>query len=113
VSRDHERNRQRYTIEKLYLAISTLVGAGSIRERLAEAYLRHLSPVSPKDFPEELREEYREIITAVSWVPVEYEGQGTLRSTINAMSDEEAVLLAKRLVSLLYDLTEYYHDGSS
>ena len=108
---DQERNRQRYAIEKLHLAISTLVGTGSVRERLAEAYLRHLSPVSAKDFPEELREEYRELITTLSWVPVEYEGQGTLRSTSNAMSDEKAVMLARRLVGLYYDLVEYYFDG--
>jgi hypothetical protein len=108
---DQERNRQRYAIEKLHLAISTLVGTGSVRERLAEAYLRHLSPVSAKDFPEELREEYRGIITTLSWVSVEYEGQATLRSTSNAMSDEEAVMLARRLVSLYYDLVEYYFDG--
>jgi hypothetical protein len=70
-----------------------------------------LSPVSAKDFPEELREEYRGIITTLSWVSVEYEGQATLRSTSNAMSDEEAVMLARRLVSLYYDLVEYYFDG--
>jgi hypothetical protein len=108
---DQERNRQRYAIEKLHLAVSTLVGTGNVRDRLAEAYLRHLSPVSARDFPEELREEYREIITAFSCVPVEYEGQGTLRSTLNAMSDEEAVMLARRLVGLYYDLVEYYFDG--
>jgi hypothetical protein len=108
---DQERNRQRYAIEKLHLAVSTLVGAGSVRERLAEAYLQHLTPVSAKDFPEEFRDEYREIITALSSVPVEYEGQGRVRSTLNAMSDEEAVLLARRLVGLYYDLVEYYFDG--
>jgi hypothetical protein len=110
--REEERNRQRFAIEKLYLAVSTLVGTGSVRERLAEAYLQHLSPVSRSDFPEELREEYREIVTALSWVPVEYEGKGKLRSTIHAMSEEEAVLLAQRLVSLFYDLAEYYLDGT-
>jgi hypothetical protein len=83
---DHERHRQRYVIEKLHMAVSTLVGTGSVRERLAEAYLRHLSSVSAKDFPEELREEYRAIITALSEVPVEYEVRGTLRSSLNAMS---------------------------
>jgi hypothetical protein len=107
-----ERRRQHYAIQKLYLALNTLVGTGSVRERLADAYQRHLTPVSPNDFPEELREEYREIRTGLTWVPVEYEGQGRLRSTINAISEEEALLLAKRLVSLFYDLVEYYHDGS-
>jgi len=108
---DHERNRQSYAIEKLFLAVSSLVGTGSVREGLAEAYLQHLSPVSVRDFPEELKEEYRAMITALSSVPVEYEWQGTLRSTINAMSNEEAVLLAQRLVCLFYDLVDYYHDG--
>lgn len=108
---DQERNRQRHAIEKLHLAVSTLVGAGGVRERLAEAYLRHLSAVSAKDFPEELREEYREMITTLSWEPVEYVGQGRVRSTLHAMSDEEAVLLARRLVGLYYDVVEYYFDG--
>jgi hypothetical protein len=108
---EEERDRQRYAIGKLYLAVNTLVGGGSVRERLAEAYVQHLSSVSPRDFPEEMRDEYREIITALGWVAVEYEGQGTLPSTINSITEEEAVLVARRLVSLFYDLTEYYHDG--
>ena len=110
--REEERNRQRFAIEKLYLAVSTLVGTGSVRERLAEAYLQHLFSVSHRDFPEELREEYREIVTALSWVSVEHERKGTLRSTIIATPEEEAVLLARRLVSLFYDLAEYYLDGT-
>jgi len=36
--------------------------------------------------------------------------QGTLRSTINAMPEEEAVLLAERLVSLFHDLVERHRD---
>jgi hypothetical protein len=30
---------------------------------------------------------------------------------LHAMSDEEAVLLARRLVGLYYDVVEYYFDG--
>jgi hypothetical protein len=90
VHSDHERARQRHALEKLHLAVSTLVGTGSVRERLAEAYLQHLSPISVSHFPKELREETRAIQTALSGVPVEYEGQGRMRSTLNAMSDEEA-----------------------
>jgi hypothetical protein len=111
VHSDHERARQRHALEKLHLAVSTLVGTGSVRERLAEAYLQHLSPISVSHFPKELREEYRAIQTALSGVPVEYEGQGRMRSTLNAMSDEEAVLLARRLVGLFYDLVEDFHGG--
>jgi len=62
---DH-RDRQEYAIEKLYLAVSTLVGVGSVHERLAEACLRHLSPVSPRDFPDELGDEYQAIRTALT-----------------------------------------------
>ena len=73
--------------------------------------MRHLTPLSPEDFPEELKEDYLEIRTALRRVSVEYEEQGTLRSSINAFSEEEAVLLAHRLVSLFYNLIEYFIDG--
>ena len=73
--------------------------------------MRHLTPLSPEGFPEELKEDYLEIRTALRRVSVEYEEQGTLRSSMNAVSEEQAVLLAHRLVSLFYNLIEYFLDG--
>jgi hypothetical protein len=106
---EQERSKQRYALEKLYLAICTLVGSRDVRERLVIAYISHLHPLTPNDFPGDLAEAYRGIREALSWLPPEYEGQGRLQATINAMTQEEAELLAQRLVTLYGDLLEQYH----
>jgi hypothetical protein len=109
---EQERSKQRYALGQLYLAICTLVGPGDVRERLANAYISHLSPVTPNDFPDDLAKEYGRIHEALSWLPPEHEGQGRLQATINAMTHEEAMLLGQQLVTLYGDLLEHYHTAS-
>jgi hypothetical protein len=106
---EEERRRQEYALQKLYLAISDLVGTGDVRERLINVYISHLSPLSPRDFPEELRGKYRDIYEALTWLPPD-PGQGKLQSTINRMSVDEAVLLAQRLVALFWDLEQLHSE---
>jgi hypothetical protein len=105
-----EERRRRYAIEKLYLTICDLVGTGEVRERLHNAYISHLVAVSPDDFPEPLRDQYQSIHEALTWQPPEHRGQGKLRPTINSMSEEEAVMLGQRLVSLFWDMVKLHPD---
>jgi len=99
-----------YAFGKLGSAIEVLVGAGDIKERLEGAALM-LAPIFPDDFPEPLRTEYASIREALIWVPRE-EGSrhGLIASTIEAMSDDEAVVLAQRLFSLYSDASEFLHN---
>ena len=106
---EEQRRRQEHAIEKLYLSIRELVGTGELRERLASAYISHLSPLSPDDFPEALRGEYRSIYKPLTLQPPEHPGQDKLQSTIDSMSVEEAVDLAHRLVILFWALVRIHH----
>jgi hypothetical protein len=64
-----EERRQLYAICQVYLAVSDLVGQGDVRERLVDAYMTHLLTLSPDDFPQHLRNEYRGIREALTWLP--------------------------------------------
>jgi hypothetical protein len=107
-----EERRQWYAIGQVYLAVSDLVGQGDVRERLVDAYMTHLLTLSPDEFPQHLRNQYRGIREALTWLPPEHPGQGKLRSTVSRMSEEEAVLLGQKLVAMLYGLADLGQEES-
>jgi hypothetical protein len=93
--------------DKLEQAIEELVGAGDVKERLEAATMK-LSPIFPEDFPAgHLRDEYADIRQALTWLPpVEGSGQGLAESTLEAMTEQEAGMLAKSLFSLYTSAAE-------
>jgi hypothetical protein len=97
---------------KLEQAIEELVGAGDVKERLEAATMK-LSPIFPEDFPAgHLRDEYADIRQALTcWLPPEEgSGQGLLLSDLEAMTEEEAGMLAKSLFSLYTSAAEALHE---
>lgn len=98
-----------YAFAKLEQAIEELVGAGDVKERLDTAG-RTLAPIFPDDFPEPLRTEYASIREALTWLPGE-EGKGTAETTLDAMTEDEAGALARRLFSLYLDAAEARRGG--
>ena len=98
-----------YTIEKLWEAVSILAsGTTSLRRRLYDAYISSLHVLKSSDFPDDLKQEFNELNEALTWVPIEREGEGTLSSTTNVMSDDEAKQLANNIVNLLYEMVNRY-----
>lgn len=95
--------RHHYPIKKLYAALGALVGNEDIRIRMRNAAI-NLVPLQPHDFPPDLQEEWTSIKMVLSWLPAEYEGQGTLEATTGVLSEEEATNLADRILSLFYQL---------
>ena len=98
---------------KLEQAIRELVGAGDVKERL-EVATTMLVLIFPDDFPAgHLRDEYADIRQALSWLPPEEgSGQGLLKSTLKAMTEEEAGELAKSIFSLYTSAAEAVYGGS-
>jgi hypothetical protein len=96
-----------YAVEKLGVAVYALVGTGEIQDRLYEA-CKSILPLQPRDLPEHLRGEFTELKQALTWIPPEQEGEGTLLATLRAMSDEEADRLAKKF----YELYDQVHAAS-
>jgi hypothetical protein len=98
-----------YAFGKLEQAIEELVGAGGIKKRLKFASMA-LVPIFPEDFPDPLRGEYASIREALTWVPPEQgSSQGLLEATLDAMTEEEADDLAKKLFSLYTSAAEIVH----
>ncbi len=85
-----------YAQEKLGQALGELIKAGDIKDRLYKSYKWFL-PLSPRQLPEDLREEFNQLKQALSWLPPEYEGQGSAVATINRMTEEEAEGLAAKI----------------
>jgi hypothetical protein len=84
------------------------VGEGGIKERMGAT--RTLAPIFPDNFPEHLREEYARIREDLVWVPPdEGSGQGLAESTLDAMTEDEAEVLAKRLFSLYTNAAQTFY----
>jgi hypothetical protein len=100
-----------YAFGKLEQAIGELVGAGDVKERLKVATMT-LAPIFPDDFPAgHLRDEYADIRQALMWLPPEEgRGQGLLESTLEAMTEEEAGMLAKSLFTVYTSAAEALHE---
>jgi hypothetical protein len=95
-----------YADEKLRTGVSSLAdGAGRIRERLVNAWLSSIDRVKPdEDLPEgEMREEYialSELMAAQSGP----DGRGGYQASVDAMSEDEAVDVARRIVALAFSV---------
>ena len=77
-----------------------LASAGPIKQRLAEAYQRHLATVDEDDLPREIREEFSSVSTCLSCVrPMR--GETAIQATVRKMSDPEAGCIAVRIVAML------------
>ncbi|MXY20408.1 MAG: hypothetical protein F4Y49_03630 [Dehalococcoidia bacterium] len=88
-----------YAKEKLEWAVWTLAThPGSVRERLFGAYLEiHLIQDA---IPSEYREEHRRILRDMNNPDQTDEGEGTVKATLAAMDEEQAVDIAKRIHEL-------------
>lgn len=95
------------TWEQLEGAALSLVRSGPIKDRLAEAYRRHLAFVRVEDLPETLREDFRTCHAALTRErPLR--GEDAVRATVRKMSASEADQLACSVVRLFAAIVREY-----
>ena len=100
-----------YTQEKLYLAVETLIGSGSIQERLESAAMYHLISLdSTKDdlaFAGDSDAQTRldRLIERLRSAPPSGD-EGTIAATTRTLSDDEGGRLAKEIFGLFCRATE-------
>lgn len=96
-------NNYGYGREKLYLAINSLsTGTGPIQERLETVAIGLLGLTSFQDLlPAKLMPELKAIIQELTKIPGL---DGAIVATTQAMSDEEGVAIAGRILSLYIEL---------
>ena len=94
-----------YAMEKTTNTMSILATSpGRIRERLRSAFLEfHLIS---DDIPDSLLTDYQWIIQELTKAPDQ--GQGTLVATLEGMSEDHAVEIAKRIDTLAFQVFERY-----
>src|SRR5687768_10938442 len=80
--------------EKFQGATMSLARAGSIKDRLDDAYRSHLADMLEEDLPREIRDEFRALHSALTREQPMLRGEDSVRATIRKMSNEEAVRVA-------------------
>ncbi|MFO1394231.1 MAG: hypothetical protein U1F09_10770 [Steroidobacteraceae bacterium] len=85
--------------EHLDEAVRVLVGAGTIKQRLTEASMVHLSAVDPNALPRDLAGNFRDLMGMLNTAPA-VGGLGAVEATIRKMSDRDAAGCAVRAFDL-------------
>jgi len=88
------------TWEKFQAATLALTSAGSIKERLDEAYRTYLAYVREDDVPKECREELKALHVAIRREQPISHREDCVRATIRKLSNDEAERMAAAVVRI-------------
>ncbi len=86
--------------ERLHKATLELAKASSIKQRLTDAYSRHLQDLATADLPGSARTEFEVLRQRMTEVPP-LRGETAVAATVRKMSTDEADACAARIVRLL------------
>ncbi len=92
-----------YVREKLWQAVDTLVGSGSIRQRLEDAAI-YLIRLKPAEIPARERDRFVEVMDTLTGHPAEQPGEGSIRASVRKLPDEEASALSRKILSIYVSL---------
>jgi len=99
-----------YAHQKFSAAVESMAESpASIQRRIADAYIDQLHILNPDDLPDEIRTDWR--VTVEELTAVKAAGnEGDVNATVQSMSQDAAVAIARRIVHM-YDVIEArYHD---
>lgn len=89
--------------ESLHKATLELAKPSPLKQRLTDAFVRHLLDLPPYEIPGELRQEFEDLRTAMTRIrPAP--GESAIIATVRKMSLGEAEACAARIVELLDSL---------
>jgi hypothetical protein len=87
--------------EKFQAATLSLTRAGTLKDRLTDAYRNHLSQIDETELPKELRDDFRILTDAMTREPPLVRGDDAFRATIRKMSSDQAEEVAAWVVKML------------
>jgi hypothetical protein len=93
------------TLEKFRGAALSLARSGSIKDRLTNAYRKHLAFVDESELPGELVEEFRAVSYALHRQRPLLRGEDAFRATVRKMSNLEADEVASCVVRLFGEIS--------
>jgi len=91
--------------EQFHQASLALVGAGTVKQRLAFAWRQYLHDLDPEALPRELRSDFQ-LLTDLLSRERAVGGLGVVEATVRKMSDLQACRCAERIVEMFSLLTE-------
>jgi cell division septum initiation protein DivIVA len=96
-----------YVWEKFHLAVRDLAsGKDSFQKRLADIYMVHLSHVGNHEMPDEIREDFERLQTALTQEQPKSD-EGSVVASVRVMSEVEVLELIDLIVSM-YDRVAKY-----
>lgn len=90
--------------ESLHLAARELASAACIKQRLKDAFSKHLKDLDAEELPRDLREQFRTLYARMTCVKP-LRGETAVCATVRKMSNDEAADCAGSIVDLLGALT--------
>jgi hypothetical protein len=88
------------TWERFQGAALSLARSGALKDRLAEAYRRHLAGLDEEELPDDVREQFRCFNCALTRCPPLSRGEDAIRASLRKMSNDEAEDLAASVVRM-------------
>lgn len=92
-------------------ATMALVHEGPIKNRLAQAFLRHLHDMQQDEVPEIIREDFARLCAMLTSKPPIVAGEHSVRATLRKMSRAEADRCAEQIVRIYDTLVRYGHSA--
>src|SRR5262249_19206154 len=86
--------------ENFLAATVILASAGSVKQRLVDAYSAYLAAVNREELPKEIREDFSQLSTCLCCVRPQ-RGESAVQATVRKMSDLEAGKHASQIVTML------------
>jgi len=100
-----------YAYEKFSIAIRGMASSPqNIKDRIRNAHL-HFHTLKSDDLPQDSRLKYENLTTKLTSVRAK-ENEGSVRASLDAMSDNEAEELARVIVDLYDEIKIAYEDQS-
>jgi len=91
--------------EKFRDAVTVLAGSGPMKQRLVEAFQRHLRDLDAEDLPRELRGPYGVLVAAMQSGP-RVGALDAVAASVRKMSEADAARYAQSIVHMFADLHE-------
>ncbi|WLS77195.1 hypothetical protein Q3V30_11905 [Erwinia pyri] len=96
-----------YGWEKFHSAVLTLTGEGTVKERLANAYIFSLLHITPnEDLPNVLQADFEKLVQQVTHVAPAAQ-EGAVEATVNQLGEVELLLITEKIVGMYDDLCRH------
>lgn len=90
-------------VDRFYSAVSVLAGNGHVKQRLADAYTRHLAGMHGSDLPAPLQDRFAALRRRMHSVAPQ-NGEGPVQASVRKMSGPDAAECAVCVLDLYRDL---------